>query len=117
MFLLWLWYMMSWIAAVVMARLCWRASAPARVTSGARTLESGSGHAFLLSLGRAVASKPSSPAPSSSRRAAAVGAAETIVALVALSPAGAHPSHGGRHGKSARAPERASAAKKNERIE
>jgi len=87
------------------------------VTSGARTLESGSGHAFLLSLGRAVASKPSSPGPSSSRRAASVGAAETIVALVALSPAGAHPSHGGRHGKSARAPERASAAKKNERIE
>ena len=24
MFLLWLWYMMSWIAAVVMTRLCWR---------------------------------------------------------------------------------------------
>ena len=24
MFLLWLWYMMPWIAAVVMARLCWR---------------------------------------------------------------------------------------------
>ena len=26
MFLLWLWYMMPWIGAVVMARLCWRAS-------------------------------------------------------------------------------------------
>jgi len=24
MFLLWLWYMMSWTGAVVMARLCWR---------------------------------------------------------------------------------------------
>ena len=24
MFLLWLWYMMTWIAAVVMTRLCWR---------------------------------------------------------------------------------------------
>ena len=28
MFLLWLWYMMSWIAAVVMARLCWRGTRP-----------------------------------------------------------------------------------------
>ena len=56
--------------------------------SGARTLESGSGHAILLSLGRAVASKPPSPAPSSSPRAAAcaVGAAETIVALVVVAP-------------------------------
>ena len=26
MFLLWLWYMMSWIGAVVMARSCWRAA-------------------------------------------------------------------------------------------
>ena len=28
MFLLWLWYMMSWIGAVVMTRLCWRALGP-----------------------------------------------------------------------------------------
>ena len=40
MFLLWLWYMMSWIAAVVMTRLCWRvlprhrAPLPRRVADG-----------------------------------------------------------------------------------
>ena len=28
MFLLWLWYMMPWIGAVVMTRLCWRAPGP-----------------------------------------------------------------------------------------
>ena len=33
MFLLWLWYMMPWIAAVVMTRLCWRASLLAALTT------------------------------------------------------------------------------------
>ena len=39
MFLLWLWYMMPWIGAVVMARLCWRAAAASEVASQAREEE------------------------------------------------------------------------------
>ena len=57
MFLLWLWYMMSWIAAVVMTRLCWRASA-----AGARRRAG----VVFFSVGRVHAPPPSawlSPRP------------------------------------------------------
>ena len=40
MFLLWLWYMMSWIAAVVMTRLCWRALAVKSARFSAKTAQS-----------------------------------------------------------------------------
>ena len=43
MFLLWLWYMMPWIGAVVMARLCWRAQRRARARNLAKRVRGGMG--------------------------------------------------------------------------